>query len=304
MATLAVYVQGDIYPGGSNDPAAVVAAITGSKLTTPILALLHVNCSATTCPDGNSPPDAQDGDITFNDTLIVRGGKYVGDPTWPTTVKSLRAGQVTQIFASFGGYGVPDYARIGQLIAKYGTGPTSPLYQNFACLKNALGIDGIDFDDEDSYDQDTVVQFAQMLLGLGLKVTFCPYGSQDFWSGCIEALGTSNVSWLNLQCYAGGKYNNPGDWTGMGVPVVAGVCTNCCCPTTTCTVQQVQDVYTLWTTGQGSASSDCWQGTSTGAVTLAGGFIWTYADIASDVNGYVNAMDAGLQAGAGAPSPA
>ena len=296
MSTLAVYVQGDIYPGGGNDPAAVVTAITGSKLTTPILALCHVNCSPATCPNGKSPANSKDGDITFNDTLIVSGGQYVGDPSWPATVKSLRAGNVTEIYASFGGYGVPDYSRIRTLMKKYGTGPGSPLYENFACLKSTLQIDGIDFDDEDSYDQNTVVQFAQMLIGLGYKITFCPYTSQSFWAGCIQALGASNVAWLNLQCYAGGKSNDPGGWTGMGVPVVAGVCSNCCCEQTTCSVSDVQAVYTLWTTGQGSVSSNCWSGTSSGAVTLAGGFIWTYADIASDLDGYVNAMAAGLAA--------
>lgn len=299
MSTLALYIQGDIYPSGTNDPAAVVTAITGSQLTTPILALFHVNCSAETCPNSGSPAGSQDGDITFNDTLIIRDGQYVGDPTWPATITSLRAGNVTSIFASFGGYGVPDYARIGQIMAKYGTGPTSPLYQNFACLKATLGLDGIDFDDEDSYDQDTVVQFAQMLLGMGLAITFCPYTAQGFWSGCIQALGPANVSWLNVQCYAGGKSNAPGDWTGLGVPVVAGVCASCCCPNTTCSPQQVYDVYSLWTTGQGSVSSDCWSGSVSGPATLAGGFIWTYADIASDLTTYVDDMNAGLQAGAG-----
>lgn len=299
MNTLALYVQGDIYPSTGNDPAAVVAAITGSQLTTPILALFHVNCSAETCPNGQSPPGSEDADITFNDTLIVRGGQYVGDSSWPATIKSLRAGQVTQIFASFGGYGVPDYTRIGALMAKYGTGSSSPLYQNFACLQKTLGIDGIDFDDEDSYNRETVVEFATMLLGIGLEVTFCPYMNLSFWSACVDALGASKVSWLNLQCYAGGKFNDPGNWTGIGVPVVAGVCANCCCPNTTCSSQQVNEVYSLWTTGQGSVSSACWQGTASGAVNLAGGFIWTYADIANSLPAYIDAMAAGLQGGTG-----
>jgi hypothetical protein len=166
-------------------------------------------------------------------------------------------------------------------------------------LVRSLTLYGIDFDDEDSYDQDTVVQFAEMLLGMGLEVTFCPYGMQSFWSGCIQALGADNVSWLNLQCYAGGVSNNPGDWTNMGVPVVAGVCAKCCCPDTTCSSQQVNEVYSLWTTGQGSVSSDCWQGSASGPVSLAGGFIWTYAEIADDLPAYVAAMEAGLQAGGG-----
>src|SRR5204863_6153165 len=108
--------------------------------------------STNTYPNCKYPPGSEEVYRTFNDTLIVRGGQYVGDSTWPSIIKSLRAGQVTKIFASFGGYGVPDYQRIGEIMAKYGTGSDSPLYQNFACLKETLGIDGIDFDDEDSYD--------------------------------------------------------------------------------------------------------------------------------------------------------
>ena len=225
-----------------------------------------------TCPNGESPRK-KGRDITFSETLIISGGQYVGASTWPGIIKSLRAGQVTKIFASFGGYGVPDYQRIGEIMAKYGTGTKSPLYQNFACLKKTLGLDGIDFDDEDSYDQDTVVQFAKMLIGMGLEVTFCPYTDSSFWSGCVQALGPKNVSWLNLQCYAGGKSNNPGDWTGMGVPVVAGVCANCCCPNTTCSSQQVNDAYGLWTTGKGSlvltaAGKGQWARQSCGAIHL------------------------------------
>ncbi len=299
MSTLALYVQGDIYPSGTNDPSGVVAAITGSKLTTPILALFHVNCSAETCPDIESPAGSQDGDITFNDTLIVRGGRYVGDPSWPATVESLRAGRVTKIFASFGGGGVPDYGRIGGLIDKYGTGRTSPLYANFACLKEVLGIDGIDFDDEDYFFPSVVIPFAEMLLGMGLEVTFCPAGSYDFWAECIRKLGAENVSWLNLQCYAAAITNNPADWVWMGVPIVAGVCADCCCPDTKCSPRQVEEVYSLWTTGQGSVSSDCWQGSAKGRVNLAGGFIWTYAEIKGDLPAYIDAMEAGLRAGAG-----
>lgn len=294
MSILAMYIQGDIYPDGSNNPGTVVTAITNSMLNTPILGLCHVNCSAATCTNSQSPAGSSDGDITFNDTLIIRNGKYVGDASWPGTIKSLRAGQVTKIFASFGGYGVPDYARIGAIIKKYGTGTDSPLYKNFACLKQELGIDGIDFDDEDYYDQDTVVNFAKMLLGMGYEVTFCPYCNQQFWSGCINALGADKVSWLNLQCYAGGKYNNPGDWTGLGVPVVAGVCADCCCEQTTCSSDDVGNAFKLWTTGQGAVSSNCWSGTASGKTALKGGFIWTYNEIADNLDQYVNAMNSGL----------
>ncbi len=294
MTVLAIYVQGDIYPEGSNDPKGVVSAITLSKLTTPILGLLHVNCSDQTCPDGKSPPGSHDGDITFNDTLIIRDGEYVGDSSWPAIVDDLRGGAVTKIFASFGGYGVPDFERIGSIIGKYGTGPESPLHRNFVCLQTTLGVDGIDFDDEDSYEQETVTDFGRMLLGLGLEVTFCPYMNPGFWAGCIDALGAGNVSWLNLQCYAGGKFNDPADWAGMGVPVVAGVCADCCCPQTTCSTADVQAAFTAWTSGQGQVSSECWSGTPTSATALHGGFMWNYGAVEKELDAYVNAMAAGL----------
>lgn len=298
MTILAMYIQGDIYPGGGTDPAGVVAAVTGSQLTTPILALLHVNCSPSTCPGGGSPSDSQDGDITFNDTLIVRGGEYCGDPTWPATIKSLRAGRVTKIFASFGGYGVPDFSRIGKLMKKYGTGPGSPLYDNFACLESTLGLDGIDFDDEDDYSPEIVVPFAQMLLGMGLEITFCPYTAKDFWSRCIQQLGAGQVSWLNLQCYAGGFGNDPADWNDLGVPVVAGICADCCCPQTTCSVASTEGVYQRWTTGSGVFDSGCWGGSASGdKANLAGGFMWTYNAVASSLDAYVDAVAAGLAAG-------
>lgn len=294
MTILALYIQGDIYPDGSNNPAAVVSAITASKLTTPILGLCHVNCTKATCPNGNSPADAEDGDITFNDTLIIRNGVYVGDASWPATIKSLRAGQVSKIFASFGGWGVPDYSRIGALMAKYGVGKDSPIYKNFACLKATLGIDGIDFDDEDNDDPSIDVKFAEMLLGLGYEITFCPFGDAEFWAQCIQGVGAKNISWLNLQCYAGGKSNAPGDWTGMGVAVVAGVCANCCCTQTTCSASDVQNAFALWTSGQGEVSNACWEGSVSGPTQLLGGFIWTYGEVAGNLDQYVNAMNSGL----------
>ena len=294
MNKLALYIQGDIYPSSGNDPQQVVDSIVNSSLTTPILGLCHVNCSEETCPGGNSPAGSHDGDLTFNDTLIIRDGKYVGDPSWPETIKSLRAGQVSEIYASFGGYGVPDYSRIAAIMKKYGTGHDSPLNINFKCLKETLGLDGIDFDDEDSYVVDTIVEFGNMLLSLDYKITFCPYGSKQFWSSCIEGLGASNVQWLNLQCYAGGKGNNPADWADLGVPIVAGVGVDCCCPQTNCSPTDIEAAFHAWTTGQGSVSGSCWAGTVGESTDLLGGFIWTYHEIASDLDTYIDAMNQGL----------
>lgn len=295
MSILGMYVQSEIYPSPETNPTQVVSSITKSKLTTPILSLFHVGVSKETCHDLGSS-DSQDGDITFNDTLILRDGQYVGDTDWPSIVQSLRTGKVSKIFASFGGYGVKDYHRIQCLIDHYGTGKDSPLYKNFACLQQTLGLDGIDFDDEDLYDVKTTVQLAQMLLGMGLEITFCPYMDKEFWFECVGELKAQGhkVSWLNLQCYAGGKSNDPGAWTGKGVPVVAGVCADCCCEQTTCSVEQVRCAYSVWTTGQGSVDPSCWKGSVSGPARLAGGFMWTYGEVADDLDDYVDAMATGL----------
>jgi hypothetical protein len=76
-------------------------------------------------------------------------------------------------------------------------------------------IDGIDFDDEDLFDADTTVAFAQMLHELGYDVTFCPYMMTDYWVGCLKRLNDQTpglVTAFNLQCYAGGEGNDPGTW--------------------------------------------------------------------------------------------
>lgn len=97
MSMLALYVQGDIYPPGANDPPAAAAAIPSSSLAPPTLALSHVNCPSQTCPGSTSTAGGVDADIAFNDTLVVRGVQCVGDPSWPAVVNSLRAGLVTKI---------------------------------------------------------------------------------------------------------------------------------------------------------------------------------------------------------------
>jgi hypothetical protein len=84
----------------------------------------------------------------------------------------------------------------------------------------------------------------------------------------------------------------------MSVPIVAGVCANCCCEQTTCSPNDVENVFHLWTTGQGSVSSECWNGTASGQTALMGGFIWTYGDVAESLEQYVDAMDGGLAQGA------
>lgn len=267
---LALYIQGSIYPSQttgpnagcntSGDPATTVENVAGSGFTTAILALFHVNADAS---------------INFNNCPVASGGAYVGDPSWPDEISALKqsGSSVTKIFGSIGGGGVGDYGNIENLIQQYGTGSDSPLYQNMLALKNAVPIDGIDLDDEDNYDQDTIVQYSLMLNGMGLEVTFCPYTQQSFWVGCLDAVTAQggSVSWFNLQCYSGGAGNDPASWAAAinPVPVVPGMSSDS-------SSDQVCSQFQEW------------------ADEVNGGFIWTYKGIADDTAAYASAIANGL----------
>src|SRR6202012_4194704 len=92
-----------------------------------------------------------------------------------------------------------------------GTGAGSILYQDFLALKNATGVDAIQYDDEQTYDVSSAVAFGRMIAALGMKVTFVPYTAQSFWVSVKSQLGT-NVDAIYLQCYDGGAGNDPGSW--------------------------------------------------------------------------------------------
>ncbi len=262
--TSAVYCWEALYSGGQT----VIDDLKASGFSTILAWSVHVN--------------ATNGDLTLNDTLIVSNGQYVGDAAWPGLLAQLKTGttSVNRLLFSVGSGGPPtDFSNIQQLISQYGTGPGNPLYQNFAALLAAIpSIDGIDFDNEDLYDQDTVVQFAQMLATIGYKqVTFCPYTDMSFWAGCLSALQSSNtglVTGYNLQCYAGGSWNVnilpqwiasieptlgagaaafiiPGLWCRNGSNCMSGECPD-----------QMQAQYAGWQ-----------------SLGIGGGFIWRYDDI-------------------------
>jgi hypothetical protein len=194
----AVYGGGPFYTGGQP----VIDDLKNSGFTTVVAWAVHVNSG---------------GDLIYNDPTIVSNGQYVGDSSWPGLLANLKqGGSVNRLLFSIGGWGTGDFENIQALIKSQGTGPNSILYQNFQALKQAIpSIDGIDLDDESLYDQDTTVQFCQMLYGLGYQVTFCPYTMTQFWVNSLYALNSQTpglVTGFNLQCYAGGAGNDPQDW--------------------------------------------------------------------------------------------
>ena len=189
-AVRGVYVGGDFYP-----PIASLAAGRASGFNTFFLFTLHVY---------------PNGDVYYNNTPVVQNGVYVGDPTWGASLAALRPA-VNRIELVVSSYGDASFDNIKNLVATNGTGAGSILYQDFLALKNATGVDAIQYDDEQTYDVSSAVAFGRMIAALGMKVTFVPYTAQSFWVSVKSQLGT-NVDAIYLQCYDGGAGNDPGSW--------------------------------------------------------------------------------------------
>lgn len=182
-----VYVGNDFYAPVSNSN---ISAGQSSGFNAFFLFALHIYAS---------------GDIYYNDTLIVHNGSYVGDATWGGDLAKLKPA-INRLEMVIGGWGDASFTNIKNLIATNGTGPGSILYQNFQALKGAVNMDAIQYDDEQTYDTASAVAFGNMLAGLGLKVTLCPYTAQSFWVSVKSQLGI-NVDAIYLQCYDGGAPN-------------------------------------------------------------------------------------------------
>jgi len=250
---IGIYGGGPLYSGGNANIAKNINDLKASGFTKVILWSVHVY--------GN-------GDLVYNDKKIASQGSYVGDAQWPSYLKTLKSGQtsVNQIYLSVGSAGVGDFASVANLIKTQGTSPSSILYKNFMALRLALpDVEGIDLDDEDYVDHDTIVQFSVLLGKIGFKVSFCPYYGQDFWISClkdVQALAPNVVSHFNLQCYAGGSGNDPNTWqqainkSGVKIPVYPGRANS------ESSTSQIQSDFQKWK-NQG----------------ITGGFMWLYDGI-------------------------
>lgn len=158
------------------------------------------------------------GDLILNDVLLVSDGVYVGDPSWPALVASLRTPptSVRRIEFSVGSYGVTDFERIEALLEAQGSGPDSVLYRNFAELKRAIpAATAINYDDESNYDVASTVELSLMLREIGYRISFAPYTRQTFWGTVYDELEDRSpglVDRVLLQVYAGGANNRPVSW--------------------------------------------------------------------------------------------
>lgn len=249
-----VYVGDDFYA-----PVSHAAAGKASGFNTLFLFALHLTAG---------------GDIYYNGTLVVQNGSYVGDPAWGSELATLKP-VIHRLEMVIGGWGDASFANIKNLTATNGTGPGSILYQNFQALKNATAIDAIQYDDEQTYDTASAVTFGNLIAGLGLKVTLCPYTAQSFWANVKSQLGT-NVDAIYLQCYDGGAYNtnDVGAWNSAfgGFKVYPGLWGNTSdAPTVTSFMRN-------------------WQQT----LGITGGFMWLNGGLPNDALKWGQALAFGL----------
>jgi len=176
-----------------------ITALKNSGFTTVILFVVDVEAN---------------GDLNYNGNhLIITNGVYMGDSGWPARLASLKTAPsyITRIEVCTGGAGAQSWNNIKNLIASQGTGPSSILYRNFQTLKNTLGIDAICNDDEVAYDASSAATFNNMITGLGMKNTLCPYNNAAYWQSVFN---NSTIDAVYLQCYDGGAGNDPATWNG------------------------------------------------------------------------------------------
>lgn len=281
---IALYIGNEMYPGQGSDPAGTTKILQQSPLTSPILSLLNQSASDPTIlvyNDGVNP--------LFNTT-----GAYIGSSQWPGIIANLRAGgSIQEVYLSFSTSGT-------QYMANLIKNNPSNAGKILSYIKNTLKFDGIDLDYEggDYSPNSPIYPVAAAAVQAGLKLTAAPYGNQSQWQAWVKYVQgkQGTVAWLNLQCYAGGKSNNPGTWLSSGAPIVAGSCNNCGGPQTTCSPSDMQALFTLWTTGKGSVSQACWSGVpNTQPQAIGGGFIWVYSSIkGTQFSAYMNAVKTGL----------
>lgn len=279
---LALYIGDELYPSPGSDPTSTVRTLQQSALTSPILGLLNQNA-------GNADQ------LVFNDgtnPVFDTSGSYIGSSEWPGIISSLRSGgSIREVYLSFSTNGT-EY--MSNLISN----DSAAAQKILSHVKNDLGFDGIDLDYEGWMGPSApIYPVADAAVQAGLKVTAAPYGDRTDWNDWVQHVQRQGgtVAWLNLQCYAGGKSNNPGDWLYMGVPIVGGSCNSCSLPQTTCSPSDMESLFTLWRTGRGSVSAACWTGTpNTQPQDIGGGFIWVYSSIKNDFTAYMTAAQRGL----------
>ena len=205
------------------------------------------------------------GDLNFNREFpLTSAGVYVGNatyPDFPSDMAQLKQGTVKRVTFSIGSSNYGDWENITALVEAQGTGPTSILYQDFQALKAAIpALDAIDFDDENSFNSPTTIEFGVMLGQLGYHVAPDAFDESSYWTNVVSQINAQlpgTVDGVHLQAYAGGSGNNPCvGWNFGSVPVWPGLWDQVDTPS------QVESIMSGW-------HSECG---------INGGFMWLYDD--------------------------
>lgn len=237
-----------------------------------------------------SGPNGYQGGIVYNDPpylMFDESGNYVGDSKWPASLATIKAStSINSIYFSLGNSAISALAGLSTI--------------QLATVMNWLksnGITGVDIDAENWGQEgglspmDSQVQIVTLaIIKAGLELTAAPYNDLEGWKSwqTFVIQNGGSISWMNVQCYAGGVYNDPvQDWYTQfnpHIPVLAGFESNpgpdngAMDPTQA--RQQLQE----------------WQAESP-QFSLAGAFVWEYSIIQSgtySVQQYAEAMVNGL----------
>ena len=196
-----------------------------------------------------------------SDVLVASGGSYVGGDALADKVRSFKTGSGTgidRVEISMNSQHVAD------LMRSPGPGSDTPLYRNFAALKEAWGLDAVNNDDESIYDVSSTVAFGKMLGEIGYKYTSAPYTNQNFWVQVTNQLNSGLAEPLldraYLQCYDGGAGNDPASWQNtLGMKVVPLVwVTNDSKPSQGNTVAQARSRFSNWSSRTSLAGGGYW----------------------------------------------
>jgi hypothetical protein len=227
------------------------------------------------------------GDLNLNGEFpLTSDGDYIGNatyPQFPADLKTIKQGTVKRVTLSIGSSNYGDWEDIKSLVDSQGTGKNSILYKDFAVLKAALPIDAIDFDDENSYDSSSTIQFAVMLGKLGYNVTMNPYTNSGYWTSVVSQINekrSGTVDGIHLQTFAGGDGNSPcSGWDFGSVPVYPGISDQSSAPPDL-TPAEAKTAMQNWHTQCG----------------ITGGWVWIFDQIAGSnlVKKYAHAITKGV----------
>ncbi|MVT12141.1 hypothetical protein [Chitinophaga tropicalis] len=168
--------------------------------------------------------DVYSGDDNVNP--IIHDGKFVGSREWLKRVASLKKSKtsVTRIEFLLEGrwYNQPpntydfilDWYNPSKTVSGIatGTGVNSTLYNIAKVLKEELAVDAVCIDDESVYDSESIIQLGKMFGQLDLHMTLCPFRNYDYWKRIITGSEKGLIDAVYVQCYDGGRNNNPGVW--------------------------------------------------------------------------------------------